>query len=152
MSFLEESRLRAARALTANIAEHLHGDLSLELWNREVLPLGLGARDDVRIVVRSPSAIRRVLLKPSLATIFELYAEGQLDFSGANPIVAARRYDHFRSLALGKKVDRLLALRCALPFLVSAPVRTQTIGYEGRVVLVGLDPARLRSAWRSGMQ
>jgi hypothetical protein len=44
MSFLEKSRLRAARALTANIAEHLHGDLSLELWNKEVLPLGPGAR------------------------------------------------------------------------------------------------------------
>ena len=133
MSFLEKSRLRAARALTANIAEHLHGDLSLELWNKEVLPLGPGARDDVRIVVRSPNAIRRVLLKPSLATIFELYAEGELDFSGANPIVAARRYDHFRSVDLGKNVNRLLALRCALPFLLSAPVRSKAVGFEGSV-------------------
>src|SRR5271169_4944791 len=109
MSFLEKSRLRAARALTANIAEHLHGDLSLELWNKEVLPLGPGARDDVRIVVRSPHAVRRLLLKPSLTRLFELYAEGELDLSGANPIVASRRFDHFRSLKLKDKVDRRLA-------------------------------------------
>src|SRR5277367_7014475 len=113
---IEALRLKAARTMAAHLAQLLGGDLCVELWNGEVLPLGSNARDDVRIVVRSPNAVRRLLLKPKLATVFTLYAEEELDFAGANPIVASRRYDHFKSLNLAKKFDRMLALRCALPF------------------------------------
>ncbi|HEY2660010.1 MAG TPA: cyclopropane-fatty-acyl-phospholipid synthase family protein [Caulobacteraceae bacterium] len=130
---LEQSRLKAVRALAKNISEHLRGDLSLELWNGEVLPLGPGARDDVRFVVRSPRSIRRLLLKPSLTTLFELYAEDEIDFSGANPVEATRSFDHIRSLGLARNVDRKLALRCALLFLLSAPERPVSVGYEKTV-------------------
>lgn len=130
---LEQSRLGAVRALAANIAEHLGGDLSLELWNGEVLPLGPGARDDVRLVVRSPGAVRRLLLRPTLKTLFELYAEAEIDFSGSNPLEATRRFDHLRSLALARRVSRKLALRCALLFLVDAPGRPAPAGYDQTV-------------------
>jgi len=119
--------------MAAHLAEHLGGDLCLELWNGEVLPLGPNARDDVRIVVRSPNAVRRLLLKPKLATVFTLYAEEELDFAGANPIVASRRYDHFKSLNLAKNFNRKLALRCALPFLLSAPGRSAAPAYDKKV-------------------
>ena len=119
--------------MAAHLAEHLGGDLCLELWNGEVLPLGPHARDDVRIVVRSPNAVRRLLLKPKLTTVFTLYAEEELDFAGANPIVASRRYDHFKSLNLAKNFDRKLALRCALPFLLSAPGRSAAPAYDKKV-------------------
>jgi len=130
---LEERRLVAARALAAEIARHLQGDLSLELWNGEVLPLGPNARDDVRIVVRSPGAVRRLLLRPKLMTIFELYAENELDVTGASPLDASRRYDHFRSLEVGAKVDRRLAFKCALPFLFGAKNRQQIGAYDKTV-------------------
>ena len=119
--------------MAAHLAEHLGGDLCLELWNGEVLPLGPNARDDVRIVVRSPNAVRRLLLAPKLATVFILYAEEELDFAGANPIVASRRYDHFKSLNLAKNFNRKLALRCALPFLLSAPGRSAAPAYDKKV-------------------
>ena len=133
MTFLENSRLRAARALTKEIARHLGGDLSLELWNGEALPLGEGARDDVRVVIRSPGAVRALLLRPNLATLFELYAQDELDFTGADPIAASRRYDHFRSLDLAKKFDRKLALKCALPFLIGSARRAKATEYRGSV-------------------
>jgi cyclopropane-fatty-acyl-phospholipid synthase len=133
MISIEAQRLKAARTIVAHLAEHLGGDLCLELWNGEVLPLGPNARDDVRIVVRSPNAVRRLLLKPKLATVFTLYAEEEIDFVGANPIVASRRYDHFRSLGLAKNFDRKIALRCALPFLLSAPGRSAAPAYDKKV-------------------
>jgi cyclopropane-fatty-acyl-phospholipid synthase len=133
MISIEAQRLKAARMMAAHLAEHLGGDLCLELWNGEVLPLGQNARDDVRIVVRSPNAVRRLLLKPKLATMFTLYAEDELDFAGANPIVASRRYDHFKSLGLAKNFNRKLALRCALPFLLSAPGRSAAPAYDKKV-------------------
>ena len=130
---LEQGRLRSVRALAANIAEHLGGDLSLELWNGEVLPLGSGARDDVRLVIRSPQAVRRLLLRPALMTLIELYAEDEIDFSGANPLEATRRFDHIRSLGLTRHVDRTLALRCAGLFLLGAPAPPAAAGYDGAV-------------------
>ena len=130
---LEQRRLAAARRLVAEIAGHLQADLSVELWNGEVLPLGPGARNDVRIAVRSPGAVRRLLLRPKLPTIFELYAENELDVVGATPLDASRRYDHFRSLELPEKVGRKLALRCALPFLFGAKSRPQIGAYDKTV-------------------
>lgn len=116
-----------------HVAEYLQGDLSLELWNGEVIPLGPGARDDVRIRVRSPNAVRRMLFKPSLMTMFTLYAEEELDFVGANPIAASRRYDHFRSLDVAKNFDKKLALRCAWPFLFSAPGGAASNAYDKKI-------------------
>lgn len=133
MFSFEESRLRAARKLVRHTADLLQGDLSVELWNGEVLPLGPNARDDVRLVVRSPSAVRRLLLKPSLMTLFELYAEDELDYTGASPLVASRRYDHFRSLDVAKKFDRKLAMRAAIPFLLGARAKPKAAGYDKSV-------------------
>ena len=137
----EERLLRAARALVGDIAKHLGGDLSLQLWNGEVLPLGPDAHDDVRIVVRSPHAIRRLLLRPNLTTLFELYARDDLDFTGADPLTATRRWDHLRSLTLARKIDRPLALRCAAAFLVGAPAGPKVSGDDGRI---DATPARGR--------
>jgi cyclopropane-fatty-acyl-phospholipid synthase len=133
MISIESQRLKAARTMVVHLAEHLGGDLCVELWNGEVLPLGPNARDDVRIAVRSPNAVRRLMLKPKLATIFSLYAEEELDCVGANPIVLSRRFDHFKSLDLAKNFDRKIALRCALPFLLSAPGRDNAPGYDKKV-------------------
>src|SRR5277367_6914747 len=133
MISIESQRLKAARTMVAHLAEHLGGDLCVELWNGEVLPLGPNARDDVRIAVRSPNAVRRLMLKPKLATIFSLYAEEELDCVGANPIVLSRRFDHFKSLDLAKNFDRKIALRCALPFLLSDPGRDNAPGYDKKV-------------------
>jgi len=115
---LEARRLRGARDLVGQVADYLRADLSVELWNGEVLPLGPGARDDIRIAIRSPGAVRRLLLKPSLMRVVELYAEGELDVVGATPLEASRRWDHFRSLELPDKIDRWAALKSALPFLI----------------------------------
>jgi len=48
---LAEKQLCAARAIIAHLAEHLQADLSVVLWNGEVLPLGPGARDDIRLAI-----------------------------------------------------------------------------------------------------
>ena len=133
MFSIEDQRLKAARLMVRHLAEHLQGDLCVELWNGEVLPLGDNARDDVRIVVRSPAAVRRLLLSPKLSTLFMLYAEEELDYTGANPIVASRRYDHFRSLDLAKRFDKRLALRCAWPFLLGRAPRWENSAYPKKV-------------------
>ena len=127
---LEKSRLEAARKLVRHIADLLQADLSVELWNGEVLPLGPGARDDIRFVVRSPRAIRRLLLHPGLMTIFELYAEGEFEITGGSPLDASRRVDHPRTRRLAKLADRKLIAKCAVPFLFMGKKSRDNAAYD----------------------
>lgn len=116
---MTDRRVEAARRIVAHVAERLRADLSLRLWTGEVLPLGPGARDDIQIVVARPSAVRRLLLKPGLMTVFELFATGDLRIEGGDPLEAADRWDHGRAVHLARDVDKWLIAREAAPFLLN---------------------------------
>ena len=122
----QDSRTAAARRIVSHIAEHLQADLSLQLWNGEVLPLGPDARDDIRIVLSSPSAVRRLVLKPGLMTLFELYATGDVRIEGGSPLEAADRWNHGRAVHLPRRVNKGLIARALLPFLWAG--RTGNVG------------------------
>ena len=113
-----DPRATAARRIVAQVADHLQADLSLRQWTGEVLPLGPKARDDIQIVVARPSAVRRLLLKPGLMTLFELFATGDLRVEGGSPLDAADRWDHGRAIHLASRLDKVLMAKEALPFLL----------------------------------
>ncbi|MGQ2990639.1 MAG: class I SAM-dependent methyltransferase [Brevundimonas sp.] len=117
-SDVSDSRIVAARRIAAHVADLLQADLSLRLWNGEVLPLGPNARDDIQIVVARPSAVRRLLLKPGLMTLFEMFASGDLRIEGGSPLEAADRWDHGRAVHLAKRADKMLVAKAAVPFLL----------------------------------
>ncbi|MBU4196540.1 MAG: cyclopropane-fatty-acyl-phospholipid synthase family protein [Alphaproteobacteria bacterium] len=120
----QDSRTAAARRIVAHIAGHLQTDLSLQLWTGEVLPLGPGARDDIRIVLSDPSAVRRLVLKPGLMTLFELYATGDVRIEGGSPLEAADRWDHGRAVHLPRRVNKGLIARALIPFLLAGRARS----------------------------
>ncbi len=133
-----DRRIEAARRIVAHVAEHLQADLSLRLWNGEVLPLGPGARDDIQITISGPAVVRRLLLRPGIMTLFELIASGDLGVEGGSPLEAADRWDHGRAIHLAKRVDRGFLLKQALPFLLggkdtSAYDRTAAYDAKGEV-------------------
>jgi cyclopropane-fatty-acyl-phospholipid synthase len=127
-------RLAAARTLIAHIADRLDADLSVELWNGEILPLGRAApRDDLRILVRSPDTIGRLVRRPRLKTLFELYAGGDLDVLGGSPLDVLGRWEHLKAVGLRKSVDRRLVARAALPFLFKPRAEGASPGWRGRI-------------------
>lgn len=129
---MTDRRVEAARRIVAHVAEHLRADLSVRLWTGEVLPLGPGARDDIQVVIARPSAVRRLLLKPGLMTVFELFATGDLRVEGGDPLEAADRWDHGRAVHLARNVDKVLIAREAVPFLLNG-------GDEGATQLPAWD-------------
>ena len=128
------NRLTAARTLVAHIADKLDADLSIELWNGEILPLGTRPpRDDLRIVVRSADTIGRLLRHPRLKTIFELYAGGDLDVAGGSPLEVLGRWEHMKAVGLRRSVDKSLVARAALPFLFKPGAKGASPGWRGSV-------------------
>lgn len=126
-------QLAAARAIVAEIAKHLLADCSVELWTGEVLPLGDGARDDIRIRIASPAAIGRLIRSPRLTTLVEVYLAGDLDIVGGSPLEALQRWDHLRAVHLKRHVDRGLMLRNALPFVTARKPADAGLGFAARV-------------------
>lgn len=126
-----DRKIDAARAMLTHLATHLQADLSAELWNGEIVPLGTNARSDIRLCIRTPDVIRRLVLQPSLLTFFRLYSESAIDVTGGSPRDAARRWDHQKAVALSKKVDKWFLLKQAWPFLFGASTPASAApGYE----------------------
>ncbi len=113
-----EARLGPGRRVVEELARHLDANLTIELWDGERVPLRPGARDDIRIVIGSQDALRRLILRPSLSTIAELFAAGALDVTGGTPIDAMRNTDHVQFRALPAKVNKVRLLKAALPLLL----------------------------------
>jgi len=118
-----DRRVQAARRIVSHIAGHLQADLSVQLWTGEILPLGPNARDDIRIVLADPAAVRRLILRPGLMTLFELYATGDVRIEGGSPLEAADRWDHGRAVHLPRRVNRGLIARELIPFLLGGKTR-----------------------------
>ena len=112
-----DKRIEAAKQILARAAEQLRADLSVELWNGDVVPLGPGARDDIRLKIASPDVVRRLLWKPNAMTVFELLAAGDIDVVGGTPLEAVERWDHLRLLEMRRNLDRWFLAKNLLPFL-----------------------------------
>ncbi len=112
-----DRRIEAAKRIVAEVATRLDADLSVELWNGEVVPLGTKARDDIRVRISSPDVIRRLLLSPALMTVFALHASGDIDIIGGTPLEAAQRWDHMRALGVVRGLGKVWLARNLLPFL-----------------------------------
>ena len=127
---LGQKRLEAASRLVEQVAAELGADLSVRLWDGTVLPLGPGARDDIRLAVNTPAALRRLILSPKLMTLFELYGAGDLDIEGGSPLEAARRWDHIRALRLARTLDKRKLAGALWPFLVGRSAPGEAPGFD----------------------
>jgi cyclopropane-fatty-acyl-phospholipid synthase len=124
----------AAEAIARIVAAHLQADLSLKLWDGRIVPLGDGARSDILLSVASPGAVRRLILKPRLMTLFELYGAGELTIEGGTPLEAAQRWEHLRALALAKKLPRWRIAPHLMPLLTArAAPSVDAAGYRARI-------------------
>lgn len=112
----DDRRLDAMRRLAAHLAGVLQADLSLRLWNGELLPLGPAPTGTLALVLRTPTAISRLLRRPRLFTVLNLIAAGDIDIEGGTLLdLAARRGAGSRGLV--RRLNKLLLARTLLPFL-----------------------------------
>ena len=110
-------RLAVLRDWIARAAPAVDADLSVRLWNGEVVPLGRDVTGPVVLAINGPDVVRRLLRRPNLMTLAELYAEGRLDIEGGSPLDAARAVDHVAVRRFVAKQSKLALLRSLVPFI-----------------------------------
>lgn len=125
--------LKGAREIIAHVAERLQADLSVELWNGEVLPLGPGARSDIRFLIASPHVIARLLRSPRLMTIVEEHITGGIRIVGGSPLDAMGRWNHLKALALWRSLSRRTLFAAGWPFLFLRDRTEQRLSFSQRV-------------------
>lgn len=111
--------LGAATQLAGQVAGALQADLSLRLWDGSVVGLGDQARDDIQLAIAGPGALRALILRPGLETLFRLFATGALAVEGGSPLEALDRIDHGRLMHLRKRLNLRVLARTALPLLLA---------------------------------
>lgn len=128
-----DRQLAAARRLLAHLGELLQADLAVRLWNGERVPLGPAGADAPIIAIRTPNAITRLVRRPSLATLIELFAAGDLDFENASLFDIAAKRGAARTKGLLRRVDKRLAFRTLWPFLFGRSSDTRDHAFGGAI-------------------
>lgn len=127
---MTDARTASVRRLAEHVAQHLRADLVLRLWDGSEVPLGPGARNDLAVAIRSPAFLTRMLRRPTITTLIEGFAAGDVGIEGGTLLDLAARAEGGRRGVL-KQVDKRLALRTLLPFLFGPGSAGAEHGYEG---------------------
>ncbi len=127
---MTDARTTSVRHLAAHLADHLKADLVLRLWDGSETPLGPEARNDLAVAIRSPAFLTRLLRRPTITTLVEGFAAGDVAIEGGTLLDLAARAEGGRR-GLLKRLDKGLLLRTLLPFLFGTGSAGQTHGYAG---------------------
>ena len=84
--FAPNSQLNSIRELLHTVAEPLNLNVSVRLWNGEIIPLGSNADGRFIISISGPGVIGSLLRRPTLEMLIRLYATGHIDFEGGDLI------------------------------------------------------------------
>ena len=116
--FSAETQLNSIRDLLKSVAEPLDLNVSVRLWNGEVIPLGANADGKFIISLSGPGVIGSMMRRPTLEMLVRLYATGHIDFEGGDLIDFSEALKTKRSnRARLKKISKIMLAKKTLPFL-----------------------------------
>jgi len=127
---MSDHRLKTLRRLIEGLGLDL--DLAVRLWDGEAVPLGPHWSGDLALAIRNPIAITRLLRRPRLPTLVDLFAEGLLDIEGGTLLDLAARQGGGSSRGLLRRVNKFSAGMALLPFLFGPGGGGGVHAYAGR--------------------
>lgn len=132
---IQKKQLDALRKWIISAAPHLNANISVRLWDDEIIPLSQNITNDIILAINSPEGIRRLIFSPKLMTVFELYAEGVIDIEGGTPLEAVRSWDHLAVLHFARDMSKAALIKALWPFLLKAKrsKKQDELGYENKI-------------------
>jgi len=121
----EQKLLQSAKHLLRQVAEGLDAGISVKLWDGSIVPLGDNADPKLYVSIRGPGVIGTFLRRPKLETLFRQYAQGQIDFHGADFITFFEKARVKNSRRRARKIGKLTIARYLLPFLLAPADRVE---------------------------
>ena len=143
--FSVDSQLNSIRELLKSVAEPLDLNVSVRLWNSEVIPLGANADGRYVISISGPGVIGSLMRRPTLEMLVRLYATGHIDFHGGDLIefseaLKTRQSNRERL----KQISKIMLAKKTLPFLF-AKTNVADLKQKFRDDMVGRDESKRKN-------
>ncbi|MCV0429031.1 MAG: class I SAM-dependent methyltransferase [Roseibium sp.] len=107
--------LSAARTVLAHLHEALELQFGFELWDGSLIPENAPA-DGLRIAI-SEAALTRLLRRPGIKTVIDLYSTADIDPRGGTIFEFAEKRPKVKGREVRKRLSKRLLLKNALPLL-----------------------------------
>ena len=159
----EDRRLKAARRLAEEFANHLDIDVAVRLWDGSVIPLGKNGSGDLAMAFNSPGVLTSLVRWPSLDRLIRHYAHGRIEIEGGTLVELGERIGSSETRRQLRRMSKLKLLRLARPLMFGRADRpdasrdfdvskggSSTIVCGGKRCVFGaeLHPATIRVAAR----
>ncbi|TWT67060.1 SAM-dependent methyltransferase [Allorhodopirellula solitaria] len=116
--FSAKTQLASITDVLQAVAGPLDLNVSVRLWDGNVVPLGPHVDGPLVIAISGPGVIGSLLRRPTLETLVRLYATGHIEFEGGDLIEFTKALRTERSnRAELKKISKAMVARKTLPFL-----------------------------------
>lgn len=112
-----EKQLSVFKKWLLEIATKLDSTLSVKLWDGEIISLGKNAKDDIVFAINSQEAVTRLIYRPKLETVFQLYYEGFIEVEGGTPLEMLKRWDHIGVLSIVRSMSKFDLFKTFWPFV-----------------------------------
>ena len=144
--FSSDSQLKSIRELLTSIAEPLDLNVSVRLWNGEVIPLGANADGKYIISLSGPGVIGSLLRRPTLEMLVRLYATGHIDFEGGDLMefseaLKTRQSNRERL----KQISKVMLAKRTLPFLF-AKTRVADLKQSYSADMIGREESKRKNS------
>lgn len=121
-----------AAELIGEISQKLDVDMSMELWDGRVLPLGPNVKSDLKLKIAHPGVIASLLKGPSLDKIIRHYIHKNLDFEGGTLFDIGDQIVFNKSRKRIKEISKGTLFKKLAPFLLIPSLKPEdSRAYEG---------------------
>ena len=118
LPFSDATQINSIKQILNSVAEPLGMNVSVRLWNGEVIPLGANADGKYIIHLSGPGVIGSLLRWPTLETLVRLYAKGHIAFEGGDLIDFSEAFKTDRENRKKlKEISKRMLVSRTLPFL-----------------------------------
>lgn len=116
--FSNQTQLTSIRSMLQSVAEPLDLNVSVRLWDGDLVPLGKNVDGRYVIGLSGPGVIGQLLRRPTLESLVRLYATGHVTFEGGDlmEFTEAMKSDRANRRKL-KQISKSMLVKKTLPFV-----------------------------------
>ena len=125
LPFSATTQLDSFKDVLHEVAERLNLNVTMRLWNGELVPLGKNTDGKYVLAISGPGVIGRMLRRPTLETLVRLYATGHIAFEGGDLMEFADALQTQKSNRRRlKEISKLMLIKKTVPFLFARTKET----------------------------
>lgn len=118
LPFSADTQLSSIKEVLAEVAERLNLNVSIKLWNGELVPLGASADGRYTIEISGPGVIGSLMRRPTLETLVRLYATGHVALEGGDLMeFADAMQTEKQNRRRLKEISKMMLVKKTVPFL-----------------------------------